>query len=269
MNNRREFCSFLGFAFLGLNPKRIAQQESVFLAKSFQNSRGKRMSYRLFIPPKYESRHTYPLVFWLHGGAGRGSDNLSQISGGNTTGSHVWTLTENQTKNPCFVFAPQCPINQEWATVSRTQPTEQLHLALELLRLLRRTFSIDNKRLYVAGQSLGGFGTWSAITAQPNLFAAAIPVCGGGDESQALKLAHTPIWAFHGERDEAVSVERSRRMFEAIKKAGGSPDTLNTKTRATLSGKEFFTNPSYCPGCSHKEGGRIKLISCCYLCSRM
>ena len=247
MNNRREFCSFLGFALLGLNSKLIAQQESVFLAKSFQNPRGKRMSYRLFIPTKYESRHTYPLVFWLHGGAGRGSDNLSQISGGNTTGSHVWTLTENQTKNPCFVFAPQCPINQEWATVSRTQPTEQLHLALELLRLLRRTFSIDNKRLYVAGQSLGGFGTWSAITAQPNLFAAAIPVCGGGDESQALKLAHTPIWAFHGERDEAVSVERSRGMVEAIKKAGGMPRYTEYKDAGHVIWERVFHEPELLP----------------------
>nr|AIA10534.1 prolyl oligopeptidase family [uncultured bacterium] len=223
MNNRREFCSFLGLALLGLNRKLFAQQESDFVAKSFQNSRGKRMPYRLFIPAKYESRQKYPLVLWLHGGAGRGSDNSSQISGGNTIGPHVWTLPENQSRNPCFVFAPQCPVDEEWATISKAQPSEQLHLALEILQLLQRTFSIDDQRLYVTGQSLGGFGTWSAITTRPKLFAAAIPVCGGGDESQASKLINTPIWAFHGEKDEAVSVERSRSMVEAIKKAGGTP----------------------------------------------
>ena len=124
VNTRREFCSFLGFALLGLNRKLIAQQESDFLAKSFQNSRGKRMLYRLFIPAKYESRQKYPLVLWLHGGAGRGDDNVSQISGGNTAGSHVWTLPENQTRYPCFVFAPQCPAGEEWATLTNTQPTE-------------------------------------------------------------------------------------------------------------------------------------------------
>jgi predicted peptidase len=223
MKNRREFCSFLGVALLGLNRKVIPQQQSGFLARSFQSSRGKRMPYRLFIPAEYESRTKYPLVLWLHGGAGRGSDNLSQISGGNTSGSHVWTLPENQIKNPCFVVAPQCPVNQAWATVSRTQPTEQLHLALELLQLVMRISSIDDRRLYVAGQSLGGFGAWAAITEQPNLFAAAIPICGGGDESEASKLVNTPVWAFHGEIDEAVSVERSRRMIDAIKRAGGMP----------------------------------------------
>src|SRR6185369_4222470 len=112
-------------------------------AKSFQNSRGKRMPYRLFIPAKYESRQKYPLVLWLHGGNGRGTDNVSQLSGGNTTGSHVWTLPENQIKYPCFVFAPQCPSNEEWATVTNTEPTEHLHLALEILQLIQRTYSID------------------------------------------------------------------------------------------------------------------------------
>lgn len=154
MNNRREFCSFLGVALLELNRKVVAQQGSDFLAKSFRISRGKRMPYRLFIPAKYESRQKYPLVLWLHGGAGRGNDNLSQISGGNTSGSHVWTLPENQIKNPCFVVAPQCPVNRKWATVSRAQPTEQLHLALELLQLLRRTFLQQRLRFVAAEMNL-------------------------------------------------------------------------------------------------------------------
>ena len=247
MNTRREFCSFLGVALLGLNRKLIAQQENDFVAKSFQSSGGQRMPYRLFIPPKYESRQRYPLVLWLHGGAGRGSDNLSQISGGNTTGSHVWTLPEHQSKNPCFVFAPQCPVEQEWATVSRTQATEQLHLALEILKLLRNTFSIDDQRLYVTGQSLGGFGTWSAITIWPNLFAAAIPVCGGGDESQASKLVNTPIWAFHGEKDDAVSVERSRTMVAAIKRAGGKPRYTEYKNAGHVIWESVFHESELLP----------------------
>jgi predicted peptidase len=247
VNTRREFCSFLGFALLALNRKLIAQQESDFLAKSFQNSRGKRMLYRLFIPAKYESRQKYPLVLWLHGGAGRGNDNVSQISGGNTAGSHVWTLPENQTRYPCFVFAPQCPADEEWATLTNTHPTEQLHLALEILQLLQRTYSIDDQRLFVTGQSLGGFGTWSAITLQPKLFAAAIPVCGGGDESQATKLVNTSIWAFHGEKDEVVSVERTRRMVEAIKKAGGTPRYTEYKDAGHVIWEKVFHEPELQP----------------------
>jgi len=258
MSNRREFCLFLGVALLGLNRKVIAQQESDFLAKSFESSRGKRMPYRLFIPAKYESRQKYPLLLWLHGGGGRVNDNSSQISGGNTTGSHVCTLPDNQSKNPCFVFAPQCPVNEEWATVSKAQPTEQLHLALELLQLLLHTFSIDDQRLYVAGQSLGGFGTWAAITVQPDLFAAAIPICGGGDESRSSKLVNTPIWAFHGEKDEAVSVERSRRMIEAIRKAGGKPRYTEYKDAGHVIWERVFHEPELLPWMFSQTRGRTK-----------
>jgi predicted peptidase len=222
MINRREFC--LSFSATLLLPKRIvvAQRASTFLAKLHQNSRGETMPYRLFVPQGYK-RKKYPLVLWLHGGAGRGNDNLKQISGGNTIGSHVWAGRQNQSKHPCFVVAPQCPANELWATLGTAKPTAQLRLVLELLQDLQRTFSVDAQRLYVTGQSMGGFGTWSVITKHPRMFAAAIPVCGGGDESEASKLTQLPIWAFHGEKDEAVSVERSRKMIAAIRRAGGLP----------------------------------------------
>jgi predicted peptidase len=243
MINRREFCSFFGAALLLLNREVCARRESIFLARSYQPARGSPMPYRLFIPARYENRQKYPLVLWLHGGGGRGNNNSSQISGGNTIGSHVWTLPENQIKNPCFVVAPQCPVDQAWATVNKAQPTERLHLALELLQHVVKTFNIDAQRLYIAGQSMGGFGTWSAITHHPNLFAAAIPICGGGDETNASNLIKTPIWAFHGEKDETVRVERSRKMIEAIKKAGGRPKYTEYKGAGHIIWQKVFSEP--------------------------
>jgi predicted peptidase len=70
---------------------------------------------------------------------------------------------------------------------------------------------------------MGGFGTWHFAAAEPKRFAAVAPICGGGDPARAALLKDTPIWAVHGDRDEAVSVEHSRRMITAIKRAGGSP----------------------------------------------
>jgi predicted peptidase len=181
------------------------------------------MPYRIFIPRDYNSHKKYPLVLWLHGGAGRGTDNLRQISGGNTSGSHLWISVDVQKKYPAFVIAPQCPENEMWATVERAKPTRQLRIVEELLSSIQKQFNINSQQFYVSGQSMGGFGTWALISEHPETFAAAIPVCGGGDESMAPRLIHTAIWAFHGERDQAVSVERSREMIAAIKKAGGTP----------------------------------------------
>ena len=70
---------------------------------------------------------------------------------------------------------------------------------------------------------MGGLGSWSLIAEHPGMFAAAIPVCGGGDERLARRLVKTAIWAFHGTQDQAISVERTRRMIAAIRNAGGEP----------------------------------------------
>ncbi len=232
-----------------LLPKRIvvAQKASVFLTKIYKDSRGTTMPYRLFVPHPYNKQKKYPLVLWLHGGAGRGNDNVKQISGGNTIGAHVWTLPENQSRHSCFVVAPQCPDNESWANFDTAQPTRQMQLALEILQDLQRTLSIDSQRLYVAGQSLGGFGTWSVISHHPQMFAAAVPICGGGNESKASNLARTPIWAFHGEADQAVSVERSRKMVAAIRAAGGMPKYTEYKEAGHAIWERVFSEPELLP----------------------
>ncbi len=70
---------------------------------------------------------------------------------------------------------------------------------------------------------MGGYGSWDLAERMPERFAALAPVCGGGDETKADRLAALPIWAWHGDADTAVPVERSRRMVAAIERAGGKP----------------------------------------------
>jgi predicted peptidase len=241
MINRREFCFALGLALL--HRQNAAGQKADFIARSFDNSRGEKMPYRLFIPQDYDKRNKYPLALWLHGGAGRGSDNLKQISGGNTIGSHVWTYPANQQKHPCFVVAPQCPEGEFWATTDSAKPTKQLRLVVELLEDLQKEFNLDERRFYAAGQSLGGFGTWAIISEHADMFAAAMPICGGGNEAEAVKLKSIPIWAFHGERDEAVSVERSRKMIAAIKQAGGIAKYTEYKGAGHAIWQQVFSEP--------------------------
>jgi predicted peptidase len=221
----------------------LPKETSGFLPKTFTSRSGQQMPYRIFVPHGYDSRKKYPLVLWLHGGGGRGTDNLRQISGGNTAGAGVWTKPENQEKYPSIVVAPQCPENEMWTTVDLAKPTRQLELVLELIASIQKTYSIDERRLYVAGQSMGGLGTWGLISEHPQMFAAAIPVCGGGNEQLAPKLVHVPIWAFHGEKDQAISVERSRRMIAAIRKAGGTPRYSEYKDVGHNSWERAFSEP--------------------------
>ncbi len=70
---------------------------------------------------------------------------------------------------------------------------------------------------------MGGHGVWDVISRQPDLFAAAVPICSAGDTRKAPLLIHLPIWCFHGDADPLVPVQHAREMIAAIKRAGGSP----------------------------------------------
>jgi len=183
----------------------------------------KTMPYRVFIPANYDKTRKYPLILWLHGAGSVGNDNFKQISGASLRGTHTWTSPQVQAKYPAFVLAPQCPLGRSWTNSRTSQPNPELLLVLEILAAVKNEFRIDADRIYIAGQSMGGYGTWSLITAKPDLFAAAIPLCGGGDASRAALIAKIPIWAFHGEADPIVPVTESRNMIAAIQRAGGGP----------------------------------------------
>lgn len=194
-----------------------------FVARTYTNVRGSTMPYRLFIPAKYDKAMQYPLVIWLHGSGSVGVDNVKQISGASRLGTHIWTTPENQAKHPSFVVAPQLPRVMTWSSIRRPELSVDHRLVIEILESLKMEFSIDPGRVYITGQSMGGYGTWDLITKRPDLFAAAIPLCGGGNPARAAVLTKIPIWAFHGDSDTTVSVRESRKMIAAIKAAGGNP----------------------------------------------
>ena len=209
-----------GFAISSQQLRTLEQREKILAPKVFKSSRGETLPYRLFIPLHYDRKKKYPLVLYLHGGGGRGNDNLKQIDGGNGYLIDFFTADETQARYPSFVVAPQSPM-EGWIKEDSTTPTRYLHLVYELISELRRTFNIDEARVYVTGQSMGGFGTFAIISEYPRTFAAGVALCSGGDQSKVARLTNVPIWVFHGAKDESVPVERSRTIVAAIKNAGG------------------------------------------------
>jgi predicted peptidase len=195
----------------------------VLAAKTYRSPAGRTMPYRLFVPAPLEKGRSYPLVVFLHGGGGRGDDNLKQIEGGNGFLIDLVTRPESQALYPCLVVAPQSPSREGWIEYDSITPTSQLQLVLELIDTLEKSYNVDPQRLYVMGQSMGGFGSFAVVTMRPSMFAAFVPISGGGDPTKAGAIARVPMWAFHGDEDAAVEVERSRRMVSAMTAAGGKP----------------------------------------------
>ena len=152
-----------------------------------------------------------PLVVFLHGAGERGHDNVSQLSGLPDQLSEP----DMQSRFPCVCLAPQCPRGDSWGR----------HMD-ELERLVehwRADPQVDPCRVYLTGLSMGGFGSWELAARRPDLFAAVVPICGGGKPARARDLAVLPIWAVHGEDDDVVSVSQTRSMIEAVRSAGGEP----------------------------------------------
>jgi len=188
--------------------------------------------YRLLRPEpgdgeeRQDARH--PLVLFLHGAGERGSDNVQQLKYLPT-----WLADPAARKRrPAFVLAPQCRMDERWVDVSWADgkstphpatPTVDLAAAMQALDDVMRREAVDPARIYLTGLSMGGFGTWDMAVRRPELFAALLPVCGGGDEQTAARIADLPIWCFHGDADQAVPVRRSRDMIAAVRAAGGRP----------------------------------------------
>jgi predicted peptidase len=208
--------------FFLCGPPLLALQDDIdgFTARIYRSAAGETMPYRLFIPPGYDTRNPYPLVLWLHGSGGAGTDNIAQISEDQIPGTHIWTEPRTQAQHPAFVLVPQNP--GDWVERSDKLSPKML-LVLGMLDSVKSEFNIDVTRIYVAGQSDGGFGTWNLITQRPDLFAAAIPLCGGGEPRFASRVSKMPLWVFHGQRDDVVRVTESRNMVAALRKAGGHP----------------------------------------------
>ena len=187
------------------------------------------MPYRLFRP---NASGRLPLVVYLHGSGGLGTDNVTQMGLGNIFGTRVWALPENQKEFPCYVVAPQT--DRGWVrygepghgdSVARVIPGlgEGARVTFELIEALVRDFSIDHQRIYLTGQSMGGAGAWHMVAQRPTFFAAAVICCGSTSLDNVAAEAGTPLWNFHGTVDDTVPVTVSRDRIAALRKAGGHP----------------------------------------------
>ena len=185
----------------------------------------------LVYAPAGDTKAKLPLLIFLHGAGGVGND-IQQIKGKPT---EIWQGLEKFNKGPCMIVAPQC-LKQDKKGERGIWTPEDLNL---LLQHLKATLPVDERRIYLSGISMGGYGTWAWAAHDPQHFAAIAPIVGGigrggpkdvtpGFDQWAANLARIPVYAFVGAQDKVVPPERSERMIAAIQKAGGKEAKLKT-----------------------------------------
>lgn len=174
--------------------------------------------YMLFVPKEYTAEgNKWPLMLFLHGygECGNGNDELDRVKIHGPA-----KLVDSRPDFPFVVVTPQCPQpKRDMKEIGKAWKSEQL---IQLIDHAIKRLNVDPERVYVTGLSMGGFGTFRLAAAYPDRFAAAVPICGGGEPDAMEKaLSTVPIWAFHGARDAVVPVSKSEEMIDAVRRAGG------------------------------------------------
>ncbi len=221
------FYEWLGVQGL-LTKKVVDRALDIYEKKEFVFAEGKVLPYRILYPENYDKNKKYPLLLLLHGAGERGKDNEKQL----VHGSKLFITAENRKKFPAIVVFPQCPEESFWAVtkIDRTvQPFKiefdytaeanwPLAAANALVKKLSNEEGVDKARIYISGLSMGGMGTFESIYRYPGLYAAALPICGGGDvKNYDKRIAKTAFWVFHGDADKVVDVKLSQEMVEKLK----------------------------------------------------
>jgi predicted peptidase len=167
-------------------------------------------TFQLFLPPDLAS--SPPVVLFLHGAGEGGLDGYIQ-----TTVGLGPAMLKNPERFPLAGVFPQSPPRTPWHGRSAEHALRALEATLDEL-------DCDRDRVYLTGISMGGYGTWYLATAHASRFAAIVPVCGGSGnpELTAERLAHVPVWAFHGDRDDIIPVEESREVVAALRARGSN-----------------------------------------------
>ena len=215
----------LQLALLAMISTNIIAQ-SKFSKEVFMSENGDSLLYRQLGPEKIDTDTKYPLVLFLHGAGERGNDNRAQLQ----HGAMMFTNPVNLDNYPTFALFPQCPTDSYWAPVNRGGKKDEtffpyeapmpptLQAVKELLDEFISNNPIDTNRIYIMGLSMGAMGTFEMVCRYPDLFAAAIPICGGVNTKRLQQVeTSTSFRIYHGDADPVVPVEFSRDAYTILK----------------------------------------------------
>lgn len=208
----------------------IAQDFNKYEKSTYINKKDS-INYRILLPENFDAAKKYPILFFLHGAGERGNDNQSQL----IHGGKLFLKEDIRKQFPAIVVFPQCSANSFWSNVNvkpdakgkrefmfqeKGEPTKAMRALLGMIGNFLEKSYVDRKRVYVAGLSMGGMGTYELLRRKPRTFAAAFAICGGDNVANVQKYQKIPLWIFHGEKDNVVPVVLSTRIADQLKVLG-------------------------------------------------
>lgn len=218
----------------------------------FTDSSNNSMPYRMLSPKTIEPNESYPLVLFLHGSGERGNDNEKQL----THGASIFSNPVNVDKYPAFVVFPQCK-ERAWtdkiderafmpgAPISPESRSEGL--VMELIDNLIENYPIDKGRIYIVGISMGGIAAYDLVCRYPQVFTAAVPICGAVNPERLYTAKEVKFMIFHGEEDEEIPAICSREAYKALNSIGADVDYIEFAGIGHDCWSSAFNYPSLLP----------------------
>ena len=217
------------------------------------------LKYRMMYPKDFSESKQYPVVLFLHGAGERGDNNKTQL----VHGSSLFANEINRDSFPAIVIFPQCPKEDYWSNVKvdrskkglakfkykkAGKPTQSMQLVLALMDDIKNKPYVKKNQIYVGGLSMGGMGTFDILKRRPNMFAAAFPICGGGNPKSTVKYANkVAFWIFHGGNDDVVHPYFSLKMVTALQEKGADIKLTYFENANHNSWDSAFAEPNLLP----------------------
>lgn len=231
MNRLRTLClSMLLLCPLAAGLQAAEEKPATQSEETFELADGEEMDFLLYLPKGYEQQQKWPLVLFLHGAGERGDDLTLVKKHGPPK------LIEGGKDFPFIVVSPQCPKGTWWVTED----------VVALMKHIMQIHNVDKERVYITGLSMGGRGTWQVAGAMAEEVAAIAPICGPSDVSVVEKIAHLPIWVFHGAKDPTVKISHSEEMVKLLKEKGNEakftiyPEAMHDSWTETYDNEDLY-----------------------------
>lgn len=170
------------------------------------------LAYEVFLPKNKDyKKEQLPMIVFLHGAGERGG--MQDVTNINCIGLSSAVACDAMDL-PAIILCPRCPEDIVWNNIIFT--------VKELIDKVAAEYNADPHRITATGLSMGGFGTWELGITYPEFFAGIAPICGGGFPWRAGNLRNTPVWTFHGDKDDTVPIEMTYQMVNAVRNQGGN-----------------------------------------------
>ena len=228
------------------------QVNEEYVKQIYVDSTNNKMPYRILSPDNTEQGKNYPLVIFLHGSGERGDDNEKQLVHGASTFSNP----ANINKFPAFVVFPQCKekfwtekIDERMFMPGAPIPEESKSekLVMNLIEDLIEHNPIDRNRIYIVGLSMGGIATYDLVCRHPDVFTAAVPICGAVNPDRLRDAKGVKFLIFHGEEDDEVPSFCSREAYKALNSIGADVDYIEFAGMGHDCWSSAFNYPSFLP----------------------